>query len=85
MSGTLEPVICIDPATGREIYAPTGEPVDQVLTVVASALPAEDAGGAFPTCAELPVPDGTRWALFAVLLLVVSVGFATRRFASRAP
>jgi hypothetical protein len=79
MSGTPEPAVCIDPATGREVYEPTGEPVDMVLTVAATPLPGEPlclAAAAHPGAA-----DAVRWALFGALLGVGFVAGLARRYA----
>jgi hypothetical protein len=83
MSGTLEPAICIDPHTGREIYAPTGEPIDLVLPVFATALPG-DRPAELVDC-QPALEAGTRWALLGVLLLVVACALAARRLATRVP
>jgi hypothetical protein len=73
MSGTPEPIVCIDSATGREVYAPTGETVDEVVTVVAAADQP-----CLAVSAQAAPPDA-RWGLLGALLLVgLGAGLARR-------
>jgi hypothetical protein len=81
MSGTPEPTVCIDPATGREVYAPTGEPIDMVVTVAESPLPREELGLCLSAVGQAEPADAARWALLGALLVVGFCAGLVRRYA----
>jgi hypothetical protein len=67
---------CVDPSSGKEIYLPTGETVDQVIPVIGSRL--TPANVAARTCPPT-VTDFDLWTLGGALLLVLlSVLFLLR-------
>jgi hypothetical protein len=81
MSGTPELTVCIDPATGREVYAPTGETIDQVVTVVATPLAREEACVVNPgSHAQAAAPA---WGLVGALAAVGACAVVVRHLARR--